>query len=194
MPLHYRFADAFWFRVPLKVLVLTVTVFGLLSIVPALTNGTANDHQRAIFGLAVMLLFAASATTVAVAINDSAIEVDDESVYIRFEAFFHATFPVRDIVAIRYIDPKPAWRFRFGLSTNFNDRLSCSHGGRMIEIELAAPTRVHLWPRYLEITTFWLAVREHESFISALRQRVAATGSPAGSRLHDEPIRLDRAA
>jgi hypothetical protein len=171
MPLRFRFADAYWFRVPLKVLVLTVTVFGLVSIAPSVTQGTVNDHQRAIFGLAVMLLFAATATTVAVAINDSAVEVDDHAVYIRFEAFFHAVLPMRDIVAIRYIDPKPAWRFRFGLSTNFIDRVSCSHGGRMIELELATPSQIQLWPRHLEITTFWLAVREHEAFIAEINRR-----------------------
>ena len=42
-------------------------------------------------------------------------------------------------VAIAPIDPRPHWRYRFGLSTNFVDRIACSHGGRLVEITLARP-------------------------------------------------------
>lgn len=190
-PATYRFADAYWFRVPLKVLVLAVTVFGFVSIVPSLSEGSTNDHQRALFGLAVMLLFDAMAITVAVAINDSIVEVDDQVVYVRFETFFHAGLPLRDIVAVGPIDPRPAWRYRFGLSTNFEDRIACSHGGQMIEIVLARPQRIHLWPRQLEITTFWLAVRDPEALLADFHARcpqlAQATQPPA-------PISLPRAA
>ena len=166
---RFHFADAFWFRVPLKALVLVVTVFALVSIAPSLTDGTTADHQRALFGLAVMLLFDAAAITVGVAINDSAVEVDGEHVYVRFEAFFHAAFPLADVISVRHIDPRPAWRYRFGFSTNFEDRIACSHGGPMVEVTLARPQTVRLWPRELRVTTFWLAVRETEAFVAALQ-------------------------
>ena len=182
MPTRFSFADAYWFRVPLKVVVLTVTVFGLLSIYPALTQGGAGDHQRAIFGLAVMLLFMGAGTTVAVAISDSYVEVDGESLYIHFEAFFSAEIPVADIIAVRQIDPRPAWRFRFGLSTNFEDRICCSHGGSLVEVELAHAWPTRLWPRRIAVRRFWLAVREQQRFLDELR-RVAphafADGAPA---------------
>lgn len=181
MTRRFHFADAYWFRVPLKVLVLTITVFGLVSIYPALSHGGVNDHQRAIFGLAVVMMFMAMGTTAAVAISDSFVEIDGESLYIHFEAFFSAEVPVADIVAVRPIDPRPRWRFRFGLSTDFEDRIGCSHGGPLLEIELAHAWRTRLWPRQIAVRRFWLAVREQQAFIDELR-RVAphafASGEP----------------
>lgn len=168
--MRFHFADAYWFRVPLKVLVLMVTVFGLLSVYPALSEGTARDYNRAIFGLIVMLSFVATATTVAVGISDSYVELDAESLYIRFETFFSADVPVADIIAVRPIAPRPAWRFRFGLSTNFDDRICCSHGGQLVEVELARRWRTRVWPRRIGVSRFWLGVREQDAFIDELRR------------------------
>ena len=173
METRFHFADAFWFRVPLKALVLGVAVFAFLSLYPALTGGSARDHERALFGLTVLAGFMVSATVFAVAINDSHVEFADQVLHVRFEAFFTATIPLADIVNVRVIDPQPRWRYRFGLATNFEDRISCSHGGTIVEIELSRPQMTRLWPRVLPVTRFWIAVREHEAFAAELR-RVAA--------------------
>jgi hypothetical protein len=157
--------------VPIKVLVLTVTVTALVSIWPALTNGSSNDHERAIFGLLVLTMFMAMGITFAVAISDSYVEVDDASVYVRFEAFFTAEFPIEDIIAVRIVDPQPRWRYRFGLSTNFADRIACSHGGPMVEVELAHAWRTRLWPRTIAVHRFWLGVQQPDAFVAELRRR-----------------------
>jgi hypothetical protein len=170
VPARFYFADAYWFRVPLKVLVLAVTVFGLVSIWPALTNGSGADNQRAIFALLVVLLFMGAGITVAVAISDSYVELDADALFIRFEAFFSAEFAVADIVAVRAIDPRPSWRYRFGLSTDFVERICCSHGGQLLEIELAHPWPTRLWPRHIQVRRFWLAVRDHDRFVLALQR------------------------
>jgi hypothetical protein len=170
---RFDFATAFWFRVPLKVLVLCVTVFAFLSLVPALMDGDPDDVKRAIFGFTIVAMFAAIASTFAVAINDSFVEVDEQSVYVRFEAFFNMEFPLRDVVSAELIDPRPRWRYRFGLSTNFTDRISCSHGGRFIEITLARPWRTRLWPRYINVTRVWLAVRDADALLATLRAGTA---------------------
>jgi len=175
---RFDFATAFWFRVPLKVLVLCVTVFAFLSLVPALMNGDPDDVKRAIFGFTIVAMFAAIASTFAVAINDSFVEVDGQSVYVRFEAFFSMEFPLSDVASVRLIDPRPRWRYRFGLSTNFTDRISCSHGGRMVEITLARPWRTRLWPRYINVTRVWIAVTDADALFAALRP---TTSHPADS-------------
>jgi hypothetical protein len=159
--------------VPLKVLVLTVTVLGLVSLWPALSNGSADDHQRALFGLLVVLMFMGVGTTVAVAISDSFVELDERTLFVRFEAFFSLEVPLSDVVAVRAIDPRPHWRFRFGLSTNYADRIACSHGGPMVEIELAHPRIIRLWPREIHAHRIWLGVNEHARFLEALDRIVA---------------------
>lgn len=169
---RFQFADAIWFRVPAKVVVITVTAFALVTIWPALTEGTSDDRQRAVFALAAVILFVSIATTFAVAINDSYIEVDDRSLVIRFEAFFSAAVPLADIVAVRAIDPRPAWRFRFGLSTDFRERICCSHGGQIVEVELRRAWQTRVWPREIAVRRFWLAVHDHEEFIKELRERI----------------------
>jgi hypothetical protein len=165
---RFDFATAFWFRVPLKVLVLCVTVFAFLSLVPAL-GGDQQDVQRAIFGFTVVAMFVTVASTFAVAINDSFVEIDGRTVYVRFEAFFSMEFPLDDIVEVRMIDPRPRMRYRWGLSTNFIDRISCSHGGQFVEIVLARPWRTRLWPRTIEVTRLWLAVTDADALLEALR-------------------------
>jgi hypothetical protein len=181
MPKRFRFADAFWFRVPIKVLVLTVTVFALVSIWPAFSNGSVNDHERAFLGVTVVLMFMALGTTFAVAISDSYVELDAESLYIHFEAFFSAEVPVSDIIAVRHVDPRPRWRYRFGLSTDFEERIACSHGGPFVEIELAHAWKTRLWPRQIAVRRFWLAVRERDALVEELRRlapRAFADGAP----------------
>jgi hypothetical protein len=172
MQRRFDFATAFWFRVPLKVLVLCVTVFALLSLVPALLDGNASDAQRAIFGFTIVAMFVALASTFAVAINDSYVEIEDETLYVRFEAFFSMEVPLADIVGAHFIDPRPRWRYRFGLSTNFIDRIACSHGGRFVEITLARPWRTRLWPRRIGVTKLWLAVNDADGLLAALRARI----------------------
>jgi hypothetical protein len=173
---RFDFATAFWFRVPLKVLVLSVTVFAFLSLIPALLEGDAQDVKRAIFGFTIVAFFVSIASTFAVAINDSFVEIDDRSVIIRFEAFFNMQFPLRDVVAARLIDPRPGWRYRFGLSTNFTDRIACSHGGQFIEIELARPWRTRLWPRRIDVTRVWVAVTDAPGLLATLETHVEARG------------------
>ncbi len=173
METRFQFADAFWFRVPLKALVLGVAVFAFLSLYPALSSGSTRDHERALFGLTVLAGFMVAAAIFAVAINDSHVEIDDEFLHVRFEAFFSARIPLADIVGVRVIDPRPRWRYRFGLGTNFEDRVSCSHGGTMVEIELSRPQMTRLWPRVLPVTRFWFAVGQHEAFADTLRQAAA---------------------
>jgi hypothetical protein len=176
---RFDFATAFWFRVPLKVLVLCVTVFALLSLVPALADGDSQDVRRAVFGFTVVAMFVTVASTFAVAINDSYVEIDDHALYVRFEAFFNMEIPLTHIEGVRLIDPRPRWRYRFGLSTNFVDRVSCSHGGRMVEITLARPWRTRLWPRYINVTRVWLAVTDADGFVAALREQPASSRPPA---------------
>jgi hypothetical protein len=181
---HFSFADAFWFRLPLRTIVVGLAVFAILSLYPALGHGSAQDQQRAIFGFTVLAAFIVSASIFTVAINDSSVAIEDGVVRIHFEAFFHARFRLDDVVAAREIDPRPRWRYRFGLSTNFRDRVACSHGGRFVEVELARPCAVRLWPRTIIVRRFWIAVREHDELMALLNGELASR--PA--------VRLDRAA
>ena len=176
MRTRFDFAGAFWFRVPLKALVLCVAVFAFLSLYPALTGGTVKDHERALFGLTVLAAFMAAAAVFAVAINDSHVLIDDDYIHVRFEAFFHARIPIADIIGVRIVNPRPRWRYRFGLGTNFSGRISCSHGGTLVEIELARPQMTRLWPRSLPVTRFWIAVTNPEEFLGTLRQLARHSG------------------
>lgn len=170
MPKRYHFADAFWFRRPLKALVIVVFVFAALSLYPALTNGTSQDYERALFGLTVLAGFVVSAVLIWVAMDDSYVDLDAGRLSVRFEAFFNTEIAVADIVRIVPVDPRPRWRFRFGLSTNFEDRVACSHGGRLIEIELTKPSPTRIWPRHIAVRRLWLAVREYDAFVAELRR------------------------
>lgn len=188
MPKRYHFADAYWFRRPLKALVIVVFVFACLSLYPALTGGSSQDHERALFGLTVLGGFVISAVLIWVAMDDSYIDLDHERLTVRFEAFFNTEIAVTDIVRVTPIDPRPRWRYRFGLSTNFEDRVACSHGGRFLEIELASPCPTRLWPRQIAVRRLWLAVREHEAFLRDVRRfaphaRTDAAGSDVPDRL-----------
>jgi hypothetical protein len=168
MSQYFEFADAWWFRGPLRLVTLAVAVFGLLSLYPALVDSSNPDHLRAIWGFAVLGVFVFGAVMFMVSISDCYVELDDAHVSIRFESFFNARFPIDDIDAVRAIEPRPGWRYRWGLSTNWRDRISCSHGGQLVEIELSSPQEIKLWPRTLQITRFWVAVRGHEGFVLAL--------------------------
>jgi hypothetical protein len=170
MKTRFEFADAFWFRLPLKALVLGVAVFAFLSLYPALTSGSTRDHERALFGLTVLAAFMVVGTVFTVAIDDSYVEIEDEFIQIRFEAFFSARIPLADIVGARTLDPRPRWRYRFGLATNFVDRISCSHGGTLVEVQLARPVMTRLWPRVLPVTRFWIGVRDHAALVAALER------------------------
>ncbi len=174
MTYRFEFADAFWFRIPLRTIVVALAVFAILSLYPAVGHGTSQDQQRAIFGFTVLAAFIVTASVFAVAINDSGVTVEDREVRIDFEAFFHARFQLADVAAAREVDPRPRWRYRFGLSTDFGDRVACSHGGRFVEIELARPCAVRLWPRTIIVRRFWLAVRQHDELLALLRRELAS--------------------
>jgi hypothetical protein len=166
---HFEFRSATCRRALLRFVVLSVSVFVLLSLYPALRDPSNPDHLRAIAGLGVLAAFVTAAVIFLVSTNDSYVEVDATHVNVRFESFFHVRFLLSDIAAVRLIDPRPRWRYRWGLSTNFRDRIACSHGGPLVEIELARPYRVRLWPRRLEVRRLWLGLREADVFIAALR-------------------------
>ena len=177
---RFHFADAFWFHVPLKTLVVGLTAFALLWLYPAIGHGTADDHRRVAFAFGVLGCFILLASVFSVAINDSYLDLTGDALDLQFEAFFRTRIALSNIVRVSDIDPRPRWRYRFGLSTNFRDRVACSHGGRLIEIELAAAQPTQLWPRRLEVRRFWLAVREHEAFVTELRRlRPQAFEAPA---------------
>lgn len=168
MTRRFTFADAFWFRLPLRALMVATAAFGLIWLYPALESGARQDFERALFGLIVVAWFLITGAVFAAAINDGYVEVDDRTVYVRFEAFFTAEFPVADIVRVTEIDPRPRWRYRFGLSTNFRDRIACSHGGRIVEIELANAWPTRLWPRNIPVRRFWIAVNEPDDLLAHL--------------------------
>jgi hypothetical protein len=165
---RFDFADAWWFRVPLRIVVVSVTVFTLVSLEPALVDGNSPDHFRALAGLCVLSAFLLGAAVFVASLDESYIEVRGDIVSVRFESFFGVEFPIGDVARVAVIDPRPRWRYRWGLATNFRDRVSCSHGGQLVEIELAKPCVVKLWPRTLEVTRFWLAARDHRGLMGAL--------------------------
>lgn len=183
MTQRFHFADAFWFRVPLKTVVVALCVFGILTLWPALWRSETHDQLRAIFGFAVLGSFASIASIFTVAVNDCWVDIDDIDVRIRFEAFFNVSVPLADIVSVRAIDPPRRWRYRFGLSTNFEDRISCSHGGRLVEIELARPCATKLWPRRIPVRRFWLGVHQPDAFVAAVRAASARARLSEQSRL-----------
>lgn len=171
---RFGFADAWWFSGPLRALTIVVIVFTLLSLTPALTDGTNPDHVRAIVGIGVLALFVLGAAIFVVSVADSYVEVDDDAISVRFESFFRVRIPLADVGAVRVMEAHPRWRFRWGLATNFRDRISCSHGGRLVEIEMATPLAVRLWPRTLMVERFWLGVPEHAGLVRAIEGRMAA--------------------
>ncbi len=183
MTTRFDFADAWWFRGPLRALTIAVIVFTLLSLAPALTDGTNPDHVRALFGIVVLSAFVLGAVLFWVAISDSYVEVSGDTIAVRFESFFNVRIPVEGIVDVRPLDPQPRFRFRWGLATNFRDRISCSHGGRMLVLTLSEPVTVRLWPRTLLVTRFWLAVPDDQAFTAAIEQvRAAASAQPVTLR------------
>ena len=166
---RYHFSEAIWFRAPLKMLIVALTAFAILTLYPAL-GGTRADNERALFGLAVVAFFAVLASIFAVTVDDSHADLDGDVLRVRFETFFNATIPIADVVRVAPVDARPRWRYSTGLSTNFRERVCCSHGGRLIEVELSKPVTVKLWPRKLEIQRFWLGVREYEAFLVHMRR------------------------
>lgn len=174
---RFEFSDAVWFRAPLRAVMLAVSVFALLSLSPALADTQSPDHLRALGGMVVLGAFLLGGVIFTVSISDGGVDVTDKRVTVRFESFFRAAIPLEDIVGVREISPRPSWRYRWGLSTNWHDRISCSHGGQIVEIVLARPHVVRLWPRTVEVTKVWLAVRDHQSFIAEVERRIAGHAS-----------------
>lgn len=174
---RYHFRDAAWFRTPLKALMVGMAAFAALSLYPAFVQGTPDDHRRAIFGLTVLLAFLAMGCIVNVAMTEAHADIGDERLDVLFEGFFTIAVPLADIMDVREITPGPTWRFRWGLSTNFRDRVACSHGGQLVEIELATPIVTRLWPRRIAVRRLWLGVVEADEFAAHLR-RVASRLAP----------------
>lgn len=173
---RFDFADAWWFSGPLRALTIAVIVFTLLSLTPALTDGSNPDHVRALLGIGVLAAFVVGAALFVVSVSDSYIEIAPDTIEVRFESFFNVRIPVEDIADVRLLDPQPRFRFRWGLATNFRDRISCSHGGRLIALTMSEPVTVRLWPRTLLVTRFWLAVPDDQALLAAIqRARVAPT-------------------
>jgi hypothetical protein len=174
----FSFASARWFRLPMKVIVIAVAVFALASVWPALTGDVAAEQRKALAGLAVVAAFVTIGVTFSALIDDGGIELTGDLLQVRFESFVRIDVPVASIVAVRAIDPRPRWRYRFGLATDWQERLSCSHGGKMVEIELADAIPLKLWPRTVHIRRLWLGVREHSAFIDAIEGAFARTSVP----------------
>jgi hypothetical protein len=159
----------------MRALVVAVTVFALVSLYPALSDPASADHGRAIFGIGVVGAFVLGGVLFAAAIEDGFVEVTDTAVSVRFEGFFHMHIPLADIASVSPVEPRPRCRYRFGLSTDFRERISCSHGGAFVEVRLARPQTVRLWPRRIAVTRVWLAVREHEAFAAMVAARAGAS-------------------
>ena len=176
-PRRFDFADAWWFRIPLRVVVVSVFVFTLMSMEPALTDRSSPDHVRALVGITVLAVFVVLAVAYMVSLSDSYVEIDRGLVFVRFESFLHFAFRLEDIESVEVINPRPAWRYRWGLATNFRDRISCSHGGQLIEIRLRNPCRIRLWPRTLLVRRIWLAPRRWQELIAAMSALDATPGS-----------------
>lgn len=172
VPARFEFHDAVWFRAPLRAVMLAVSVFALLSLSPALADTDSPDHVRALVGMGVLAAFVLGGVIFTVLISDGGVEINSGRLSVRFESFFYAAIPIEDIVAVTRISPRPSWRYRWGLSTNWHDRISCSHGGQIVEIALARPYVARLWLRTIEVTRLWLAVREHERFILAIERSI----------------------
>ncbi|MBI5289517.1 MAG: hypothetical protein HY873_11160 [Chloroflexi bacterium] len=185
MPRRFEFRNAYWFRAPLRLIVVAVTVFALMSLYPALSDAANPDHGRAILGIGVLGAFILLAAFFMVAMNDGCVEIGDEYVTVQFESFFEVQVPLRDIVSVTIVEPRPRFRYLWGLSTNFRDRVACSHGGQLVQLELGHPCRTRLWPRTLYVTRFWLGVRDPRGFAAAVA-RAAGLMPEAGTRKPDD--------
>ena len=192
MPRRFEFRNAYWFRAPLRLIVVAVSVFALMSLYPALSDAANPDHGRAILGIAVLGAFALVAAYFMVAMNDGYVEVGDEAVTVRFESFFEVRVPLADIVGVTVVDPRPRFRYLWGLSTNFRDRVACSHGGQLVQIELGRPCPTRLWPRTLYVTRFWLGVRDHQALVAAVLHAAGITPE-ADARVAEGASRADAA-
>jgi hypothetical protein len=172
MTQRFHFADAYWFRLPLRAIVIGLAVFALMWLYPAFDAKSIAEQGRFAFALGTLVSFIGIASVFIVSINDSYLDIGDDAIEITFESFFHARIPLDAIVSVDLITPRPRWRYRFGLSTNREDRIACSHGGQLIEIVMARPQPTKLWPRKIAVRRFWLGVRERDEFLAALRRAV----------------------
>ena len=170
VPQRFQFADAYWFRLPLRTVVIGLAVFALMWLYPAFDAKSIADQGRFAFALGTLVWFIGIASIFIVSINESYVEIGDDAIEVTFESFFHARIPLDEIASVGFITPQRQWRYRFGLSTNREDRISCSHGGPLIEIVLAQPQPTKLWPRQIPVRRFWLGVRERDEFLAALRR------------------------
>lgn len=175
----FEFHNAWWFRRPLRIVTVLVSAFALVALHRALLDAGDPDHNRAFAGLAVIVAFLLLSVWFSASINDGLVEIADGRLHVRFESYFNANFPVGDIAAVRRIDPKPKWRYSMGLSTDWTERISCSHGGDMVEIEFAHPHELRIWPRTIWVRRLWLAVMDADAFIAALSRSAQAPAAEA---------------
>ncbi len=178
MPHRFECSPALWFRVPLRAVTLVVVALGLYVIAPAL--GEAATRDRAIAGLAVVVLFAAASSVVTAAVADSYAEIEGDTLLVRFEGMFFAAYPLRDITMVQRIDPRRRWRHSLGLSTDWHERLVLSHGGELVEIQFRRPQPARLLRRTVPVRRLWIAVSEPDAFIEALN-RAARWSEPAAA-------------
>lgn len=180
----FEFHNAWWFRRPLRIVTVLVSAFALVALHRALLDASDPDHNRAFAGLAVIVAFLLLSVWFSASINDGLVEIADGRLHVRFESYFNANFPLGDIAAVRRIDPQPKWRYSMGLSTDWKERISCSHGGDMVEIEFAHPHELRIWPRTIWVRRLWLAVTDADAFIAALSpSQSAQTRAAEAARL-----------
>jgi hypothetical protein len=178
----FEFRDAWWFRGPVRLVTMAVIVAALLSLHPALLDAEHPDHVRSLGGLVVLCVFVLASAFLLAGVNDSVVEVGPDHLEVRFESFFKLRLPLTSVQSARMVD-LPRWRYRWGLATNFRDRISCSHGGPMIEIELRTPRPLRIWPRTVQLTRLWLAVRDPDRFLAVLHRDIAHHDETASGAL-----------
>lgn len=166
----FEFHDAWWFRRPLRVVTVLVTAFALVALHRALLDAGDPDHYRAFSGLGVIGAFVLMSVWFSASINDGFVEIADGRLHVQFESYFNTNFPLGDIIAVRPVWPEPRWRYSMGLSTDWRERISCSHGGEMIEIEFGHSHELRIWPRTIHVRRLWLAVTDAHGLVSALSQ------------------------
>ena len=162
-------------------LTIAVIVFTLLSLAPALTDGTNPDHIRALFGIGGACGVCCRRGFVRVAVGDSYVEVTDDAIFVRFESFFNMAHPrLRTSWTCGRSVPQP----RFRLSLGAGDELSrphlvfarreddCDHDGG------TGPT-VRLFPRTCSSPRLCLRCQISEGPHGGNRERAAPLSRPA---------------
>jgi hypothetical protein len=164
----FAFRDPWWFRRPLRLLTVTIAALSLAAIHPPPTDGASPDHLRTLVGLGLIIGFLVMSAWFSVSVGEGRIEVADGQVFVDFESYFHLAFPVAGVAGARRIEPRPKWRYSMGLSTDWRDRICCSHGGQLVEIEFAEARELQIWPRRIALRRLWVGVTDPDALIAVL--------------------------